>query len=94
MITMRIKLEYEDGPVFSTVQYPSGRYRAMMIKIDGKPFTTWRTIEAREFYLSGSDQQYLEEIDKTLVASMERMLTKVFLDAVAAVPEGTELTKE
>jgi len=92
---MRIKLEYEDGPVFSTVLKMPGtlggpvKYRAMMVKINGRPFTAWRDISEYEMYYHS--EGYMREVDNALAAAMEKMLTKVFLDACAAVPEGTDL---
>jgi hypothetical protein len=98
---MRIRLEYEDGPVFGTVR--SGpmfgtvseptEYRALVVKIGGKPFTVWRRLDIAARFLS-DDKRYIEQIDRALVAAMERMFEKVFLDACAAVPEGTDLMDE
>jgi hypothetical protein len=87
---VRIRLEYEDGPVFATLGGPLGSYRTLLVKINGKPFTAWCVLDSTG-YMSIDHERYAKEIDKALVASMERMLGKVFLDACAAVPEGTDL---
>lgn len=88
---LRLELEYDDRPVFSTFRTPmAGDYRALLVRINGKPFTAWRTLDIAYNYLR-DDERYVEEIDKALVAALERMLEKVFLDACAAIPEGTDL---
>ena len=91
---MRIKLEYDDGPVFATVKVPVGRglsdYRALTVKINGKPFSTW--VNYSPFY--SVDEHYLRMIDEQLIASMERIFEKIFMDACAAVKEGTDLLVE
>jgi hypothetical protein len=89
---MRLRLEFEDVVAFSTISGgPLGDYRALMVKINGKPFSVWRTLDVANWYLLRDDKHYVEEIDKALVAAMERMLEKVFMDACAAIPEGTDL---
>ncbi len=86
---MRLKLDPDDIHTFSTIQHPMlGTHRTLVVKINGKAFNVWRSIDGLEFY---SGEGYMQEVDRMLVASMERMLTKVFVDACAAVPEGTEL---
>jgi hypothetical protein len=91
---MRIRLEYEDGPVFGTFRGPlEDSYRAVLVKINGKPFTVWRTLNLTYGYLMG-DKRYIEEVDKALIASMERMLEKILFDACAAIPEGTNLLEK
>jgi hypothetical protein len=88
---VRIKLEYEDGPVFGTfLAEPAGLYRSMIVKINGKPFVVWAKLETETYYMQDKSR-YVEEIDKALIASMERMLTKAFNDACAAVPEGVDM---
>jgi hypothetical protein len=91
---MRIRLEYDDGPVFSTVKMPiAGDYRALLVRINGKPFSVWRTLDVAARFI-GDEKRYMEEVDRLLVAAMERMFEKVFMDACAAIPEGTDLMDE
>ena len=90
---MRIKLEYDDGPVFSTLTHPipgtTDKLRCMIVKINGKPFSVWRTVDPVEIdHYRGRDSAY--EIDQALVAAMEKMFEKIFLDACAAIEPGTE----
>ena len=43
---MRLKLEYDDAPVFGTIKGPlKSELRALVVKINGKPFTTWARLE-------------------------------------------------
>ena len=87
---MKILLEHEDTH-FSTLSGPFARYRVLMVRVNGKPFVTIRTVENfREFY----DEDFSKSVDKLLVDSMEKMLSKVFNDACAAVPEGVDLMPE
>lgn len=91
---MRIKLDYEDRLAFSTIGSPGlgqQQHRTLAIRTGGKNFAVWRTVEPIELAYHAGDESYMREIDRMLVASMERMLTKLFTDAVAAVPEGAEL---
>jgi hypothetical protein len=85
---VRLRLEYDDHPVFSTFRGTLGEFRALAVRIKGKPFVMWRSIDRA---LHFPDEEYMRAIDNDLVASMERVLTKVFLDACAAVPEGVDL---
>lgn len=91
---MRLKLDIDDGLRFSTLSNPTlGSYRTLMVKVNGKAFSVWMTMdEHRALYLR-DDRHYMEEVDAALVAAMEKMLTKLFNDACAAVPVGTELLK-
>lgn len=87
---MRIKLEWEDGPVFASVKAPGlgqGDYRALTVKIHGKPFSVW--VNYITFF--ADDPSYMRSVDEQLVASMERMFARIFTDACAAIPEGTDL---
>jgi hypothetical protein len=88
---MRIRLDFDDGPVFSTVRWLGGRHRALVVKINGKPFSVWRTLEDYEQY-RGED--YMRAVDDALIAAMEQMFTNIFMDACAAIPDGTELLKD
>jgi hypothetical protein len=90
---MRIRLEYDDDPVFATVGHRTEQYRTLMVKINGKPFSAWVTLDIVYAYRR-DDPNYIREIDKSLVAAMERMLGKIFTEACAAVPEGTDLMIE
>lgn len=94
---MKIRLEYDDGPVFSTLSHPrlgaQEKFRCMMVRIDGKPFTVWRTVHPMELDYRRNVLAYMDEIDKALVAAMEKMFEKIFLDACAAIEPGTELLK-
>jgi hypothetical protein len=87
---MRLKLEYEDDPVFATVKYRKSDYRALTLKINGKPFSVWVTLDL-VYQFRRDDPDYMREIDRSLVAAMERMLEKIFLDAVGAIPDGSDL---
>lgn len=89
---MRIRLDYDDGLAFSTVTWQGVKYRALVVKIAGKAFNVWRTVEGRELYLDRED--YMRMIDQSLVTAMESMFTNIFTDAIAAVPEGAELLKD
>jgi hypothetical protein len=87
---MRFKLEYEDDPVFATVRHQGERYRSLLVKINGKPFSTWVHLDF-VYDLRCDDPNYMRAVDENLVAAMERMFERVFNDACAAVPEGTDL---
>lgn len=87
---MKIKLEYGDGPVFTTIHHPYGASRTMLVKVGGKAFNVWRTVDPMEGEFS---PDYTNEVDRVLAAAMERMLTNLFLDACAAVQEGVDLLK-
>jgi len=96
---MRIRLEYDDGPVFSTVSHPipgtMENFRAMTVRINGKPFSVWRTVDPIEmdFHRTIGNKDYMEEVDRALIAAMEKMFEKILLDACAAIEPGTELLK-
>jgi hypothetical protein len=98
---MRIRLEYEDGPVFSTMSHPLPgtieEFRAMTVRINGKPFSVWRTVDPfetnRAMRGAKHGEEYMRHVDEALIAAMEKMLTKIFEDACAAVEPGTELLK-
>jgi hypothetical protein len=91
---MRIKLDYEDNPIFSTLAMSgtSDKYRQLMVNINGKLFCVWRTIDKQREYLLCED--YMKNIDAALIERMEKMLTKVFEDACAAVEVGKDLLAE
>lgn len=95
---MRIKLEYEDRLVFSTVIIPAPglqlQQRTLVVKVGDKAFSVWCSIEPLEVWQwrgYGEPNRYLQEIDAALIAAMEQMLTKILADACAAVPEGANL---
>lgn len=91
---MRIRLEWEDDPVFATMSHPQfGEYRALTVKINGKPFSVWVVLDVVYRYRL-NDSGYMKMIDDNLIATMERMFTKIFVDACAAIPDGTDLVKE
>jgi len=87
---MRLRLEWEDDLAFATVQSSGGDYRALTLKINGKPFSVWVTLDV-VYQFRRDDPNYIREIDKSLIAAMERMFEKVFFDAVGAIPAGTDL---
>lgn len=87
---MRLRLEYEDYPAFATMMFQGQRYRAMTVKVHGKPFSVWVRLDL-VFQGMEDDPAYMKEIDDNLVAAMERMLTNLFYEVCAAVPEGTDL---
>jgi hypothetical protein len=91
---MRIRLEYDDRPLFTTLTGPLGQHRVLLIRVNGKRFTVWRMLRGDEFLFARDDKLYLEEVDKALIASMEKLFEKMFLDACAAIPEGTDLLTE
>lgn len=65
---MRLKLEYEDDPVFATVKYRKSDYRALTLKINGKPFSVWVTLDL-VYQFRRDDPDYMREIDRSLVAA-------------------------
>lgn len=81
---MRIKLDFEDYHYVTTFS-PLGEHRFLIVSVDGKPFGVHRQIEAF------SSERSKEYIDRYLVEQMEVMLRKIFTDACAAIPEGTEI---
>jgi len=89
---MRLKLDLEDCVRFSTLSHPTqGSYRCLQVKVNGKVFSVWQTMdEYRALYLR-DDMDYMAVMDAALVAAMEKMLSKILADACAAVPEGTDL---
>ena len=88
---MRFRLEWEDDPVFATARNPlMGDYRALTVKINGKPFSVWVALDVMNRYRV-DDPDYMRMVDEQLIATMERMFAKVFIDACAAIPEGTDL---
>lgn len=90
---MRIRLDYEDNPVFTTITAPLiGKYRTLIVKINGKPFSAWRTINEYEFF--HNDERYIKQVDEMLIGVMERMFEKIFVDACGAIPEGKNLLDE
>ena len=84
---MKIILERDDV-TFSTLSGPFARYRVLMVKVNGKPFVTTRTVEN---FRETREDNFAKYVDHALIESMERMLTKVFNDACAAIPEGVDL---
>lgn len=87
---MRILLERDDA-TFTTFAGPNGRCRALLVRVNGKPFFVTRSYETfREQY----DPEYSKHMDEILVGCMERVMTKVFNDACGAIPEGVELLAE
>ena len=83
---MKIELEREDA-TFSTLSGPYGSYRALMVRIGGKPFVTTRTVES----FHEAHPQYAKNVDEILIKAMERILTKILEKACLEVPEGVEL---
>lgn len=97
---MRIKLEYDDGPVFGLTTHPlpgvEETLRYLMVRIDGKPFSVWRTMDPYEqlcFCTPEQQKDYLQAVDNALVAAMEKMFEKILTEACAAIAPGTELLK-
>jgi hypothetical protein len=87
---VKIILESEDV-TFSTLSGPYGRYRALLVQVNGKQFFTTRTVEPfREQW----EEPYAKEKDELLVRNMEFMLTRLFNLACAAVPEGVDFSDE
>ena len=84
---MKIILERDDA-TFSTLSGPFARYRVFMVKVNGKPFVTSRTVEN---FSETYDKNFSMSVDEALIDAMERMLTKVFNDACSAIPEGVDL---
>jgi hypothetical protein len=87
---MKLRIEWEDDPVFATVKYNGSDYRALTLKIKGKPFSTWVTLDVVYQYRR-DDPNYMREIDRSLIGAMERMFEKIFMDAIGAIPDGTDL---
>lgn len=94
---MRIKLDLEDRLAFATLSSPelaghglAAQYRCLVIKVGGKDFTVTRVLNGMDYYHM-HDGQYIQEIDRALVAAMEQMLSKLLTDACAAVPVGVDL---
>lgn len=97
---MRIRLEWDDGLVFATLKAPTigsalgtvGDYRALTVRVNDKPFTVW--VAYSDSPLLNYDRNYREEIDKALIARMERTFEKIFFKACAAIEEGTDLSDD
>ena len=87
---MKIKLELEDFRFATTRENIGGETRWMIVSIEGKPFSVWRKMNGSEFRTRGENEYY----DRLLVEKMEFMLRKVFVDALKAVPEGTQILDE
>jgi hypothetical protein len=88
---MKLVLEYDDVHFGIARSKNHGQYRYLMVTIDGKPFSVWRTVDSFEVERG---EHYMRHIDEMLAAQMEIMLKKIFSDACAAIPEGTPLLKE
>lgn len=84
---MHIELDQRDVH-FTTLSGPFGKQRALLVRIAGKPFFTMRSVESDMEWM---DPKYAEHVDKALIESMGRILTKVFEKACLEVPEGVEL---
>lgn len=84
---MHIELDERDVS-YSTLAGPFGTHRALIVRVAGKPFFTMRSVED---WREKMDPDYAAHIDKVLIQSMARILTKVFEKACLDVPEGVEL---
>lgn len=81
---MKIKLELEKFRYVTTFSM-LGEHRFLIVNVDGKTFGVHRQIER---FSSESTKEY---IDRYLVEQMEAMLRQIFVDACAAIEQGTEI---
>jgi hypothetical protein len=88
---MKIKLELEDFRFATTRENAYGEARWLIVHIEGKPFCVWRQLTPQGGFRNPKEDEY---IDRLLIEKMELMLRKVFVDACAAIPPGTELLDE
>ena len=86
---MKIKLELEDFE-FATTLSQFGDTRWLVVVVEGKPFSIYRQLDPRPFRSPGRDAC----VDRVLIEKMEFMLRKVFVDALKAIPEGTQILDE
>lgn len=86
---MEVHLHLERGEwEFTTVHSQQfGPYRALQVKINDRPFAAWYRIDS----FRCQDESYLRNVDDMLARQFERMVRKIFLDAVSQVPEGMDL---
>jgi hypothetical protein len=84
---MKIKLELDDFRFGTTRNEVTGEVRWLLVTIEGKPFLVWRRMDGYRWPDPKRDESY----DRLLVEKMEFMLRKVFVDACAAIPPGTQL---
>jgi hypothetical protein len=87
---MKIKLELEDFRFATTRSGACGDVRVLLVDVEGKPFSVWITMSPQPF----QSLERNEYFDKLLIEKMEMMLWKVFVDALKAIPEGTNLLDE
>jgi hypothetical protein len=85
---MKIQLELEDFRFVTTRDSFTGENRWLLVKISQREFFVKRNTSL------GQSKQEEEWVDRFLVEKMEFMLRKVFVDACAATPLGTQLLDE
>ena len=87
---MKIQLELDDFR-FTTMRSELGETRVLLVTIEGKPFAVYK--QKNDEY-RWPDPKRDEAFDRLLIQIMERMLRKVFVDACAAIPDGTNLLED
>lgn len=83
---MHIELDQRDA-TFTNLSGPFGTYRALIVRIAGKPFFTMRSIET----FMEHNPNYAENTDRVLIQSMAHILTRILEKSCLEVPEGVEL---
>jgi hypothetical protein len=81
---MRVKLELEDFEFVTASIETLGRYRWLLVKLGDKQFHVHRAIDEFRWQRQG----FREEVDRTLIESMELMLESVLLKGTDTLPDG------
>lgn len=87
---MKIKLELEDFRFATTRSHACGDVRVLLAEVEGKPFSVWTTMSPQPFYSAERNEHF----DRLLIEKMERVLRKVLVDALKAIPDGTAILDE
>ena len=85
---IHLELDHEDGFRFLTTRSAVGPYRALQIKINGRPFATWYRLDDQRM---SYDENYMKNVDQELARQFERMVEKLLAKAIADAPEGVDL---
>ncbi len=87
---MKIKLELGDFCFTTTRGATTGDIRWLLVDVEGKPFSVYSVMSPKPFQSPKRDEYF----DRLLIEKMEMMLRKVFVDALKAIPEGTQILDE
>jgi hypothetical protein len=86
---MRIKLDLEDFKFVDLWGPMNLKHRALVVHVEGRPFSVFRSITPDEMFRSSPEQ--MEYVDRYLVQQMEVMLAQIMREACAAIPDGTKI---